>query len=149
MQQDYGFLRESPLFEALDDTAINRLVEVAQIREFKPKEVVIQLGADGDSVFLLYDGSVSVSTTGKFGEEIALKTFNERGAFFGEVVLVDPGPRSATVTAETAAVLLELTTEGFGIVFDEVADAERVVLRNIARVLAQRLRNANELLAIR
>ena len=149
MQQDYGFLRESPLFEALDDAAINRLGEVAQIREFKPKEVIVQAGADGDSVFLLYDGSVSVSMTGKLGEEIALKTLNERGAFFGEVVLVDPGARSATVTAETAAVLLELTIEGLGTVFEEVADAERVVLRNVARVLAQRLRNSNELLAAR
>ena len=51
--------------------------------------------------------------------------------------------------AETSAVLLELGVAGFEEFFAEIADSERVVLRNIARVLAQRLRNSNELLASR
>ena len=149
MQQDHGFFRESPLFEGLDERAISRLVEVAQIREFSPDELIVEEGSAGDSVFLLYDGSVSISTTATSGDEIKLKTLADRGAFFGEVGLVDPGPRSATVKAETSAVLLELGVAGFEEFFAEIADSERVVLRNIARVLAQRLRNSNELLASR
>ena len=148
MQQDHGFFRESPLFEGLDERAISRLVEVAQIREFSPDELIVEEGSAGDSVFLLYDGSVSISTTATSGDEIKLKTLADRGAF-GEVGLVDPGPRSATVKAETSAVLLELGVAGFEEFFAEIADSERVVLRNIARVLAQRLRNSNELLASR
>lgn len=80
---------------------------------------------------------MSISTTAKSGDEIKLKT------------LADPGPRSATVTAETSAVMLELGMAGFEEFFAEIADSERVVLRNIARVLAQRLRNSNQLLASR
>ena len=35
------------------------------------------------------------------------------GAFFGEMALLDQGPRSATVTAETDMQLLVLTSQGF------------------------------------
>lgn len=149
MQQDHGFFRESPLFEGLDETAIRRLVEVAKIREFSVGELIVEEGSDSDSVFLLYDGSVSISTTTNSGDEIRLKTLSERGAFFGEVGLVDPGPRSATVKSESTAVLLELSLAGFEEFFRDVADSERLVLRNVARVLAQRIRNSNELLASR
>jgi len=122
---------------------------VAKIREFSAGEFIVEEGTDGDSVFLLYDGSVSISTTANSGDEIRLKTLSDRGAFFGEVGLGDPGPRSATVKSETTAVLLELSLAGFEEFFRDVADSERLVMRNVARVLAQRIRNSNELLASR
>jgi len=76
-----------------------------------------------------------------------LAQVHSQGAFFGEIALADPGPRSATVRADGDSVLLMLSLEALEAFFGEFADAEVVILRNIARVLAQRLRESNVLVA--
>ena len=148
-QPDHGFLRESPLFENLGEGGISRLVEMAQIREFDSGATIVEEGTAGDSIFLLYAGSVSIGVSGSSGGQVALASLDTRGAFFGEIGMIDPGPRSATVRAESQAVLLELSVAGLEDFFREHSEAEAIVMRNIARVLAQRLRGSNVLLASR
>lgn len=146
---DFRFFGESPLFEGLEESEIDRLIEIAEIREFDAGDTIVEQGTDGDAVYLLYEGSVAVSAADKSGDGIQLATLTERGAFFGEVGVVDPGPRSATVRAETDAVLLEITVAHLEQFFEELKKAEPVILRNIARVLARRLRDSNLLLGSR
>lgn len=146
---DFGFFKGSPLFEGLGEREINRLIEIAQIREFEAGAIIVEQGTEGNAIYLLYDGSVTVGASDKSGAEIELAILTERGDFFGEVGVIDPGPRSATVRAETNAVLLEVTVERLQGFFDELKEAEVVVLRNIARVLAQRLRDSNIVLGTR
>ena len=81
--------------------ARNRIIEIAQIREFEAGSLIVEQGTEGDAIYLLYDGSVSVGTSDKSGAEIELATLAERGDFFGEVGVIDPGPRSATTTTST------------------------------------------------
>jgi CRP-like cAMP-binding protein len=140
-------LSESPLFDRLGKDEINGLMELAEIHEFDVGQVVVEEGSMGDAIFLLYDGSLSVHTKGEKGGDIVLATLHDRGAFFGEIALADPGPRSATVRADTEAVLLKLSLEALNEFFVEFSDAQVVVLRNIARVLAQRLRDSNVLVS--
>ena len=102
-------------------------------------------GSTGDAIFLLYAGELSVYTHGENGRDIRLAQVKSRGAFFGEIALADPGPRSATVLAEGDSVLLKLSLEALEIFFGEFADAQVVILRNIANGLAQRLRDSNAL----
>ena len=101
-------------------------------------------GSTGDAIFLLYTGELPY-THGENGRDIRLAQVQSRGAFFGEIALADPGPRSATVLAEGDSVLLKLSLEVLETFFGEFADAQVVILRNIARVLAQRLRDSNAL----
>jgi CRP-like cAMP-binding protein len=142
-----AFLSESPLFDRLGKDEINGLMGLAEIHEFDVGQVVVEEGSMGDAIFLLYDGSLSVHTKGEKGGDIVLATLHDRGAFFGEIALADPGPRSATVRADTEAVLLKLSLEALNEFFVEFSDAQVVILRNIARVLAQRLRDSNVLVS--
>lgn len=118
-------------------------------RDFEAGDTIVEQGTDGDAVYLLYEGAVAVSADNKSGEAIQLATLTEPGAFFGEAGVVDPGPRSATVRAETKAVLLEITVVHLEQFFEELKRTEAVVLRNIACVLARRLRDSNLLLGSR
>ena len=131
----------------MEGAEINRLVELSEIQEYSPGETVVVEGSMGDAIFLLYDGELSVHTLGTGGRDITLAQVNSQGAFFGEVALADPGPRSATVRADGESVLLMLSLEALEVFFGEFADAQVVILRNIARVLAQRLREFNVLVA--
>jgi CRP-like cAMP-binding protein len=72
---------------------------------------------------------------------------NSQGAFLGEVALADPGPRSATVRADGESVLRMLSLQAIEVRFGEFADAQVVILRNLARVSAQRLPESNALVA--
>ena len=144
---DITLLRDSPLFRSLEGAEINRLVELSEIQEYSPGETVVVEGSMGDAIFLLYDGELSVHTLDTGGRDITLAQVNSQGAFFGEVALADPGPRSATVRADGESVLLMLSLEALEAFFCEFADAQVVILRNIARVLAQRLRESNVLVA--
>lgn len=141
---DYRFLGDSPLFLGLEDSEIARLVELARIHTFGDGDAIVEEGSKGDSLFLLYSGSIAISTRDKAGSKISLATLVDRGAFLGEMSLVDPGPRSATVKAVGGeALMLELTLEALEEFFEECSEARVVILRNIARVLARRLRDTN------
>jgi CRP-like cAMP-binding protein len=142
-----AFLSESPLFNGLGADEINRLVELSEIQEYGEGDTIVAEGSMGDAIFMLYDGELSVHTKDEGGRDITLATMANSGAFFGEIALADPGPRSATVRADDASVLLMLTLEALESFFGEFADAQVVILRNIARVLAQRLRDSNALVA--
>ena len=139
------FLFASPLFKGLGADEINRLVELAEIQEYGGGDTVVAEGSSGDAIFLLYTGELSVYTHGENGRDIRLAQVQRRGAFFGEIALADPGPHSATVLAEGDSVLQKLSLEALETFFGEFADAQVVILRNIARVLAQRLRDSNAL----
>ena len=142
-----AFLSDSPLFSALGTDEINRLVELSEIQEYGAGDTIVAEGSMGDAIFMLYDGELSVHTVDASGQDITLSLVQQRGAFFGEIALADPGPRSATVKADGESVLLMLSVEALESFFAEFADAQVVILRNIARVLAQRLRESNLLVA--
>ena len=141
------FLHESPLFRNLGTDEINCLVDLSEIQEYGTGDIVVSEGDMGDAIFLLYHGELSVYTQDEGGRDLKLAQVNSRGAFFGEIALADPGPRSATVIADDDSLLLMLSLEALEVFFGEFADAQVVILRNIARVLAQRLRESNALVA--
>lgn len=140
---NFDFLGDSPLFMGLEETEIDRLVELTRVHEFKDGEVIVEEGSMGDAIFLLYSGQITISTRDRIGGEVILATLNEKGTFFGEIALADPGPRSATVKSLGEATLLEVTLEALEAFFEEFSEARVVILRNIARVLARRLRDSN------
>ena len=140
---DCALLGESALFEGLSAAEVRRLAEVAEMCTFGDRDAVVAEGAFGDALFVLHDGEVDVTTHDPAGSEVLLTTVGSRGAFFGEVALVDPGPRSATIRARGQARLLQFTVDGLEAFFGEFPDAQALVLRNIARALARRLRESN------
>ena len=144
---DHRFLGDTSLFVGLAEAEMRRLLELATQRRASRDEIIVKQGSMGDSMFLLYSGTIEVLTHNAKGAEVQLAQLSERGAFLGEVSLVDPGPRSATVRAAEGAVLLELSLPQLEVFFSDFPEARVVILRNIARVLARRLRQANVLVA--
>ena len=140
---DLGFFSELTLFTGLDGEAILRLIELADLQVFGVGNVIVSEASHGDAIYILYEGQLAVETASSDGNSVRLATIADRGSFFGEVALIDPGPRSASVLAESEATLLVLTIDSLNQFYDEFPDAKIIILHNIARVLAQRLRNAN------
>jgi CRP-like cAMP-binding protein len=72
-----------------------------------------------------------------------------RGNFFGEMCVVDPVPRAATVRAQTAGSVLEITSATLYHLFRKMPDQYAIMVLNLARDLARRLRLLDEAYAAR
>jgi len=69
------------------------------------------------------------------------------GDFFGEMTLIEPETRSATVVAETSTVLYELTAQNLYAYYKADIHAYVMVMQNINRELCRRLRRADSRIA--
>lgn len=101
-------------------------------------EVVITEGADVDALLLVWDGELNVTV-----DDVEVAHVGP-GAFLGEASLLDPGPASATVAADQGCTVLRLERAAFdGLCTDRPALAG-VLLEELCRVLAARVRAAGE-----
>jgi CRP/FNR family transcriptional regulator, cyclic AMP receptor protein len=117
------------LFSACTDKELDRLARHAEIVDFRAGEVLMTEGETGHEFYAIIDGEVGVTTGGETVAKLG------PGAYGGEMVLLDPGPRTATVTAlrDTQAVLL--SSREFYAAIDEVPALSRKLLAGMAKRL--------------
>ncbi len=96
-------LRLVPLFAELDRKEIQQIARLLKERRFAAGETVVMEGSGGAAFFLIDSGEATVSIRG--AEQSTLK----RGDYFGEIALIDEGPRAATITASNELVCYGLT----------------------------------------
>ena len=117
------------------DTAIAEAISgCVQVDSFGPGASVIEESAPDNDLFFILAGVVSIRVSGR---EIAVRT---AGQHIGEMALLDPGqPRSAGAVADGEVVAARIPAAAFTV----LADANPVLWRNVARALAERLRQRN------
>ena len=93
-----ALLAEVPFFQLLDDEERHILASQLDVVRFKAGEILFNYGDPGDSMFVINEGEVEVFFKDDTGARIVLETARE-GDFFGELSLLDSGPRTATVVA--------------------------------------------------
>lgn len=108
---------------------------------FNAGDTILSQGEDGDTAFLIINGSVEV-ILGKGAQTRSVGTLDS-GDVFGEMSLIEPGPRSATVKAVTDTECIVTSYDEFIVSIQE--NPERSVA--FMKTLVRRLRHMNELLA--
>ena len=123
-----------PLFEGLSRRHLKKLAEHADEISFREKETIVEADQPGGTFFVIVEGEVRV-VQGK-------RTIAHAGPgeFFGEISLLDGGPRTASVIADTPVVAIRL----FKSSFDKVVKEEPGVAGKILAVVARRLREAEK-----
>ncbi len=108
---------------------------------FKAGDTVLREGEDGNTAFLILEGAVEVS----IGDGDRVKVLGTLGTdgVFGEMCLLDPGPRSATVIALSDTECAVTDYDEFIASIQE--DPERAIA--FMKTLVRRLRNMNEMMA--
>jgi CRP/FNR family cyclic AMP-dependent transcriptional regulator len=108
-----ALLKNVAIFAHLDDAALGSIARLVETREFPEGAVIVSQDEPGDSLFVLARGRVKVVLFGESGREIILSMFKTPGDFFGEMSLLDEGPRSASVVALEPSSFLVLSRSGF------------------------------------
>lgn len=124
-------LRKVPLFSGLSQRQLEQIAKLADEIEVPAGRQLATAGESGHELFVIVDGEVSVRAKG--GRTVRLGY----GDFFGEMSLVDGGPRSATVVATTPMKLLVVSHREFWSLLNEAPQ----VAGKIMRTLSQRLRD--------
>ena len=127
-------LQQTALFAQTPENVLSSIVPIMQEVSFAAGQQIFAKGDLGSSLYIVYAGAVDI-----FSGAQRLMTFR-KGDFFGELALLDAEPRSATAVAQEAVTAFRLDQEDFYDVMEERPE----VLRNILRVLCQRLRRQNE-----
>lgn len=130
-------------FKGLTPAEISELLSHTEKCSFKPGTVIVKEGSVGTHMYIILSGEAKVTKTGRDGE-VELAKLNAADSF-GEMSLADNEARSASVFAETDCVLVRLNDQ----IMHAKPEIGLKVYRNIAKVLAARLRTADELLAWR
>lgn len=94
---------------------------------------VFLAGDAGQVMFVLIEGEADVLV----GDEVVESA--GRGAIFGELALIDHGPRSATVIARTECRLLPINVERFDALIQKTPD----FARHVMKIMADRIRRMN------
>jgi CRP/FNR family transcriptional regulator, cyclic AMP receptor protein len=94
--------------------------------------VLARSGAPGEEFFLIMDGSARVEVSARKRSRL------EPGQYFGEMSLLDGGPRSASVLAETPVRLLVIKRRDFTTLLKEAPE----LTQSLLATLSQRLRQA-------
>jgi CRP-like cAMP-binding protein len=141
-------LAQSELFQDLTEDDLEKVREIAHERFFLENEVIFNEGDQGDSLFLIIEGTVRVER-GEAGVESSAGTTEviailHSGNIFGEMAIMDRDTRSATVAANEYVKALEIRREDLERLLASDKDLALKCYRNFIRVLCGRLRSTNE-----
>ena len=127
-------LRESELFGSLDEAAAARLARHVGWRRYRAGEIIFHEGDPGDRLHVLVRGRVRIVLASADGREGTLAVLGP-GDAFGELVLLDGAPRSASAVALEATETVTLDRAAFEALLDEDPAIRRAVLAAVARWL--------------
>ena len=136
-------LLKSPLFAGLDDRDYGRLLALGKRQAFRDDEVIVAEGAPGDALFVIEHGTVRVEKRTIEGYEEMLASLSDSECF-GEMSLIDRGPRSATVRAMGDVTAMAFPQDELDELFETYPNVHRILLINLARIIVSRLRRVNE-----
>jgi CRP-like cAMP-binding protein len=123
-------LKNAWLFSACTNKELSRIASLVDEAEVDEGAVLTKEGAVGREFFAVADGKA----TGRLRKK-KIASYGP-GDIFGEMALLDEGPRSITITADTPMALYVLDARSFS----RLIDRHPAVARKILRVLASRLR---------
>ena len=132
-------LKEVPLFEACSRRQLRRVAKIARVFDVAADTVLTRAGEPGDEFFLIIDGTARAEVSAE--KRVPLHP----GEFFGEMSLLDGGPRSATVVADTPVRLLVISRRHFSVLLKDVPGLTQTLLVT----LSKRVRQAEERARIR
>jgi protein phosphatase len=120
-------LSAMPLFSDLSKRHLRRLGDLMEEERFHDGASVVKEGEEGDSLYVIVEGQAKVKRGGRTVDRLL------PGDVFGEVSLLDGGPRTATVEAETPFVVLAIHREPFRKMLQQEPDIAVKILSSLAR----------------
>jgi CRP-like cAMP-binding protein len=141
-----AFIKTVRLFREFAEPELQAFASRLREQNLKKGQILFREGQQGEEMYLVRRGTVliSKSVTGRVDQVLAHTTV---GDFFGEMALFDRSPRSATIQAETDAVLLVLDRDNLNLLIEVNPRAAAAFFHSLVHVFIERLRASGNLVA--
>lgn len=133
-----GSLRRIKLLADVEERLLASLLPYLEVVKIPAFGVLVNKGDHGDALFMVLEGEVRARVVID-GRETTLTTMGT-GECFGELAIVDHGPRSADVIANVPSVLIKVSESALRKILAEAPALAAPFLLALTRVIAQRVR---------
>jgi CRP/FNR family transcriptional regulator, cyclic AMP receptor protein len=122
-------LQTIPLFNGCTKKELASISRIVHHQEFPAGHSIVVQGREGAGLHVIIEGTVKVEVDGRSRRKLG------PGSFFGEIALLDNGPRTATVTAETPLRTLSIVSWQFRGILEEQPKLAIRMLEDVCRRL--------------
>jgi CRP/FNR family transcriptional regulator, cyclic AMP receptor protein len=122
-------IRSVPLFREMSDRELADIVGVAKAVEYEAGMTIAVQGEEGLGFHLIREGSAEVLVDGRRRGELG------PGDYFGEISLLDGGPRTATVTSTSPLRTLSIVSWDFKPLLDRHPDMAKKLLIGLCAIV--------------
>jgi CRP/FNR family cyclic AMP-dependent transcriptional regulator len=136
-------LSRTSFFADAEPSRIERVAEQGIARTLTRGDVLFHEGDPPDALYLVIDGRIAIAMASQVDHRESVVALMEPGDLFGELGMLDDGPRSAMARALERSTVLEVPFEPVRRLFED----DPRLLWNVTRLLATRLRVMDEVLA--
>lgn len=136
----YDLLKRVSLFSILDDGEMRDLSERMTPQLFKAGDVIVEQGEPGASMYIVAEGLLYVYIAQADSDELLKVADFIPGQFMGEMALLTGEARSATVKAETDALVYEIVKEDM----ETLLKKRPEIAESLSQIMAQRLLEREE-----
>lgn len=119
-------LAKVPIFAELSDRNLRRILRSSETYTYEDGASVVKEGTPSRGVFVILQGKAKVVRRGRTVDRL------HAGDFFGEIGLLDGGPRTASVVAEGTLTCLVVLREEFRRILADEPPVAAAVLRGAA-----------------
>ena len=135
-------LMHTPVFTGVDPEFVREIVNRSSFVSVLEGQYFFRQGVIADSMFILERGEAGVFRLWE-NQQIKLRVLHE-GECFGEMALIDPANRSASVIAACPSEAIHISAQQFHLLKDSNPQEYIKILLNIGRIVSQRLRDADD-----
>ena len=140
-------LPPATILRGIDRESVRRLRPYLSRRRFSTGDQVFRQGDPPDSIYFVASGRVDVIIDlPRTDRKLRVRTLT-RGAIFGEMAILDPQPRSASVAASEPSICYRLSAEDFRRLKQSESDLALLLLENTGLIFVERLRASNLMIA--
>jgi CRP-like cAMP-binding protein len=132
LKQTVGFLQNVPLFQNLNNRQLEHLARRLVDRRYAAGQPIVTQGHGGEGFFVIVSGKAEAFRQRADGEKVTVNTFRPTD-FFGELALLDDGPRTASVIAAEPTQCLALTRWDFLAALREDAEMSVIILQELTK----------------
>ena len=118
-----------PLFEGLSKKQLKKVADLAEVAAFMKGATIVEQGIVGDSFYIVLTGQAKVVANGRTVNHLL------PGDHFGEISLLDGGPRSASVVSETEMTLVLITQKQFFAMLAKDPEVSLCLMAGLARAV--------------
>ncbi len=136
-------LSKVPAFSGLSARELKEVAAIVHKREYRASEPVFAEGDPGLGMYIIQEGEVSISITGKENGDRELAVLTE-GDFFGELALLDESPRSANARCKTDCILIGFFRPDLFELIEKKNQLGIKIIFKLAEIVSQRLRTTDK-----